>query len=306
MENTGIKYPGSIRIVAALSFAALLIVVAIKIMPDSQQVVLVQQPTSFSERQYINETDTDADGLPDWQENLIGTDPRNPDSDGDGSFDAVSDKKPLFSLQNTATNVSALTEGVGIANTISQRLLNEYELLKERDIYTSSQAELLGEKLAQEIRPNIVVTPYTADDLMVLNSSSKTAVEQHRETLKEVVAPFFNMTEPEFAIYGKFIETGDGGELQKLTTYAATYRTVAQDMLSTPVPNSLVDEHLEIINSLTLFATVLETMVAQAHDPFASLTLLTVYNRSETYVRESFASLSQEYRTRLFNQGNTL
>ncbi len=39
-------------------------------------------------------TDTDGDGLPDTAEALLGTDPQNPDTDGDGQNDKV-DPKPL-------------------------------------------------------------------------------------------------------------------------------------------------------------------------------------------------------------------
>lgn len=39
--------------------------------------------------------DTDGDGLPDTAEKLLGTDPRNPDTDGDGKNDKI-DPNPTF------------------------------------------------------------------------------------------------------------------------------------------------------------------------------------------------------------------
>ena len=35
----------------------------------------------------IDELDSDLDGLPDWKELILGTDTKNPDTDGDGTND---------------------------------------------------------------------------------------------------------------------------------------------------------------------------------------------------------------------------
>ncbi len=53
--------------------------------------------------------DTDKDGWLDWEEMQRGTNPNNPDSDGDGLVDSV-DLKPLMADKITAANVPLLQQ----------------------------------------------------------------------------------------------------------------------------------------------------------------------------------------------------
>jgi hypothetical protein len=44
---------------------------------------------NFAAVRYLGDADSDRDGLPDWKELSIGTDPQNPDTDGDGLADGA-------------------------------------------------------------------------------------------------------------------------------------------------------------------------------------------------------------------------
>lgn len=304
MENTGIQFPGSIRIAAAVSVAMLFIVTAVKWSPNHESpLIKIRESAPLSVRHYIDEVDSDGDGLPDWQETLTGTDIYNADSDGDGVPDTVSDASDTFLLSD---NTSPTTTDATLAGTIGSRLFDEYTLLKKRGAYTPTQASELGERLSKNIRPDIAVTFYAVDDLTVFDTTSKKTVEEHREALKVAVAPFFNLSEPEFAIYGQFMESGDSILLQKLTDHAEVYREVAEGVREVPVPKDLTSVHLEIVNSLLLFASVLDAMVHEADDPLASLALLGTYSQSELYIQAAFSALANEYRARLFNQLSAL
>ncbi len=66
-------------------------------------------------------TDTDSDGVPDVAEKTLGTDPNNPDTDGDGMND-LQDQKPVFA-ENPIKNDST-TEGFKITDALVENNLD--------------------------------------------------------------------------------------------------------------------------------------------------------------------------------------
>ena len=78
-----------------------------------------------------NEADADKDGVPDVAETTLGTDPRNPDTDGDGVSD-LQDNDPVFSenlIKNNSTQAGfKITEALVENNLdpITQKAVNDH------------------------------------------------------------------------------------------------------------------------------------------------------------------------------------
>jgi hypothetical protein len=67
-----------------------------------------------------NTTDTDSDGIPDSAEPLLGTDPHNADSDGDGQND-LADKDPMLAdnpIQESSTTVGFTISALLVENNV--------------------------------------------------------------------------------------------------------------------------------------------------------------------------------------------
>ena len=65
-------------------------------------------------------TDTDGDGIPDSAEATLGTDPNNPDSDGDGQND-LADQQPMFAdnpIQESSTTAGFTISGLLVENNV--------------------------------------------------------------------------------------------------------------------------------------------------------------------------------------------
>jgi ABC-type antimicrobial peptide transport system permease subunit len=304
VKNTGTQFSGSIRIIAALSVAVLFVAVGATLgSKDGVDRATAVIPTnlSLSERPYIEETDSDNDGLPDWQEALLGTDPNNPDSDGNGISDALEPKVSIATVLNEESG-SAQT----LADTIGNSLVGEYLYLKETDTYTPTAGERLGNNLAQKISFNTEFSPFIKDDMVIVNNTSKEAVESHRKALQKALDPFLDLTGAEVAIYAQFVAIGDRTALIELSKRALVYERAAKEILKIPAPVDVAETHLEVANALSFFSVVLNNMVAKADDPIASLALLRTYNQSEQYVQTTFNVLSVYYRSRLFEEQNIL
>ncbi len=79
-RDMGERFSGSWRIVAATLFSAVLIVGAYLVARSVQSPSLAQASEESALLQAIATKDSDADGLPDWEEALYGSDPRSVDS----------------------------------------------------------------------------------------------------------------------------------------------------------------------------------------------------------------------------------
>ena len=73
-------------------------------------------------------TDGDGDGVPDAAEAVLGTDPQNPDTDGDGQND-LADAEPIIAR----TNPIAATSAVKALEIVSAKVEDNYDLEAKRD-----------------------------------------------------------------------------------------------------------------------------------------------------------------------------
>src|SRR3989344_4031961 len=265
VENTGTQFSGSIRIVAALSVALLIAVIGAKWGTHQAPPTIVVRPTEqLSDRSYIPENDGDGDGVRDGLETLQGSSPH----------DATS---------KTATSTAQMTLGTSAAttsmsdNTLTQQTLNRmidgYLALKEQGLYTSESAQELGQSITAGIRITTPFTPFILNDLTITTDTSLNATMAHRANIQTVLRPLLTTRNPEIILYGRYLEQRD--------------------------PADLADTHLATINALTFFASVLDNMVARVEDPFASMALLSVFNRSEQYVETTLTKLADLYRIKL-------
>lgn len=284
---------GSLRIAAAFSVAILLVVVGTKMNPQETETPLVAQraPAYYlSPRAYIEETDIDKDGLPDWKEVLKGTDPANPDSDDDGVLDAEETASPRTAVDDGTDDV--------FTDRIISRIVEEYLSLKDRGAYTPERGRAAGQLIADEARIETPFTPYSERELTTVAVSVESA-SAHRSGLQVALEPLRSFREPELLIYGRYIETHDPANLEVLAKRADAYRTASRDLLDVPVPADLKDTHLAAANALSFFASVLDNMIVQVHDPLASVTILAVFTRSEDYLQSTIGKINDYHYDRL-------
>jgi len=284
---------GSLRIAAAFSVAALLVVIGTKMGPEETEILTVAQrePAHYlSPRAYIEETDTDEDGLPDWKEVLKGSDPSNPDSDDDGILDADETDSPRSLANDSEDDI--------FTDRIISRIVEEYLALKERGAYTPERGRAVGQLVADEVRIETPFTPYRESELTTVAVSIESA-SAHRSGLQVALEPLRSFREPELLIYGRYLETHDPADLEILAQRADAYRAASRDLLDVPVPTDLTDTHLAAANALSFFASVLDNMIARAHDPLASVTVLAVFTRAEDYLQSTIGKMNDYHYERL-------
>ncbi|MBI4068443.1 hypothetical protein HY413_03495 [Candidatus Kaiserbacteria bacterium] len=292
MENTGTQFSGSIRIAAALSVALLFAVIGAKWgTRNAPTPIIVKQPPVdlLTDRVYVSESDTDGDGIPDWLETLQGSDPRDPASSAASttlvSFDAFAATKLPDDDSLTAQTINRMVDG--------------YLALKDQGLYTPARAQELGQSIADSVHVTTPFTPYVMNDITVVADTSLDAALAHRTKMQAALRPLHTIRDPDILIYGRYLERKDPDDLAALSARAEEYRSVAQSIANIPVPKDFAETQLAMVNGLTFFASVIDNMVARVEDPFASMALLSVFNRSEQYVETTIIRLNDLYRIKV-------
>ncbi len=287
--ETGTQFSGSIRIAAALSVVMLLVVIATMSSAPAPQAAVPQQRLSLEQlkaRSFVQEIDTDSDGVPDWQEILLGMNVNSADSDGDGVWDGAEEKAPAIADTSITTDVL-------------HRLSDGYVALKNSGAFTPERGKEIASQITGDIRVVTPFNPHTAAELIVLPDTSAMAVSVHRAALQGALKPLLDIHEPDLARYARYLETNNESELTTIIDHAALYRQIANEIVAIPVPRDMQDDHLAAANALAFYASVLDTMIERANDPIASLATLPIYDQSEKYIATTITKITDHYIAKL-------
>lgn len=252
--------------------------------------------------QAIAQKDTDQDGLPDWEESLYGTSPSVRDSRELGMTDGEAVKKGLIVPQAvTATPSEATDESAPLTLTdiFSRELFLSYMSLKyQKD----------GEALTQEEMERLIKTVFVR--LQGANLVAVTRDEADIETTvssKEAMSVYAASAEAVFLAH----EPGDAGknELEHLKAAVAgdaaayaraaargqSYRDIAAGLMALPVPSTLVDEHLALVNALERLGTIVGEIAGIPTDPLGGILALRLHEDADRNVDAVFARIRIVY-----------
>jgi hypothetical protein len=191
----------------------------------------------------LTESDQDNDGLPDWEERFWGTDPENPDSNGDGISDGVEVTK-----KKETDGVSIDTQNLNETELFAQKLAKTGFTIGQAGEITEDGATLLGDKFLEDIK---AIKKYQVYDKSVIKSRGS-ASQKNIEAYAADVTKVMNVTkignDISVTITGKALQDGTPDELKRLDPIIAMYTKATADMLKIPVPVGFEQVHLDLIN----------------------------------------------------------
>jgi hypothetical protein len=179
--------------------------------------------------------DTDGDGLLDWQETLLGTDPRIPNS----KTDVPDSIREVVNLSKDSVTVEDK-----LALKVYQRLLTEP---KGNDITEALQAATSKEMLDYADSLDRQLTSYSIDDLNLVDNTSETEASYGSAVmaaLKPIRITPEKLAQINANLLSTDLTTPDIGFQKNLSGTLA-------NLLKMPVPLRYSDTHLLIINSVT-------------------------------------------------------
>ena len=207
--------------------------------------------------------DSDGDGLKDWEEQLWKTDPRNPDSDGDGTPDGVEikngrnptvagpndklDTETVVNKINTETE-SDLTE----TDKFSRDLFLKVVSAKEANAPPTQEdlANYMSTTIAEELKKQKLKN-FTESDFSVNAEENPEIVKEYGEKIAEVMKkkpP--QKLEYELAVFDRAQKNNDTKELEKLAPLIAQYQYIENSLLKMTVPKSALPKHISFTNGV--------------------------------------------------------
>lgn len=233
-------------------------------------------------RSYVELVDADQNGIPDWRDEL-----------------AIAGVAFATSTETASSTPSDPVSSLGTL--VFDAIASGYVALKQYDEYTPSRGEQLAETIAANLRAPNTFTPHTTDSLIIEEGeASLTRILQYRADMRLAVIPMIDWNaEPEFALFGRYIATGETVWLDKLGAIAEQYRKVESNMLNITIPASAGEVHLRALNAIAKYAETLERLIRFADDPIATAALLRTYNEDEREFFLAFDALAKYYVARV-------
>ncbi len=275
------KYLPSKKFLTALSIAVVVVLIAIILnywIPNITSYKSGDLATNTSASSSLtSNVDSDKDGLPDWLENLYGTDPKKADTDGDGTsdFDEIkANRDPLKA--NTAPVGQEPNDKIDpqiIAN--NQKISDEYQNLNStqkmaRDLMSNIIAsqpvngqmdqatiDALVDKSISDLPQKQFSGITKESDLNLISTDKKTLANNLLTYAKNYYVQtelFRKMMGQDLQIVNDSISVNKAPNKEKLLIIIGKYQDIINSLIKMPLPATSDSSgaicHLSIINSL--------------------------------------------------------
>lgn len=236
-----------------------------------------KKPERKQKENYLSK-DADEDGLKDWEEILLGTDPQNTDTDADGTPDGEEIKlrrDPKKSGPGDALAVSPTENATykalfDIASGLSgDSAVTEYRI-----------NEVIDAKLIETIKNAPPLTDaYSLKDISQMPDSEET-IREYANAVGNIFQNEFNQFEKgEMVVLRDIARRNAPEELIIFKKYENAYRSAVASLLQAPVPNSYAPFHVALLNNFNNLAQINAVFAIFKDNPLNSIIYINHYNK---------------------------
>jgi len=249
--------------------------------------------------------DTDGDGLYDWEELILKTDPKNPDTNNNGILDGKEYKNKKKYPELTYEDVDMLfglkrlskTGGGNITEALTQEAGLRYGLLaQDGAIDKDKLRENIVNGLAKDLPPTEERDIFTEKNITISQNTDTVATNTYTASVLLVFEKYASIYEYDpLALLKEWFETQDEEILKTLTSLATTYKNLSDEIGALKVPAHLVSVHLDLANGLNKTASALSNMATTPTDPIRGLRGGAEYLRNKKNRQNTIVALGTYY-----------
>ncbi len=305
------------RMFVATLFAAVLIVGSFVLARGIESPAVAQASAETALLQAIAMKDSDADGLPDWEEALYGADPQSSDSFKLGMTDgeavarglvvpkAIADIPTTSSSQTGAVVDPALppapAEGT-LTAAFAQNFFTLYLTAKQNNggaNLSETDLQNIATQALASLSAAVVAAPdfKSAKDISVSGSGSDAlmafAVSAEAILLKNTS----NASKSELLYLQDAVQNNDADALVRIVSLAKAYRDSAVGLSVLPVPAELAAADLALVNALMRVSQIASDFARVNSDPLATMLALQQYPQAVLALGNAFIHIGQIYKT---------
>ncbi len=211
------------------------------------------------QREYQDTKDSDGDGIRDWLEELIGTNPLVNDASSTPTLQKKASTTPF--VANTETKKFAISFFEDVLKTHGGKSLSDEE---KKAILDSSTGKFVSLSTS---------TLFTRSDITILAEGDSENIRSYGNIVgASILAGGANTkkVEPELVILARALSSDDAKDLADLAIIKAGYANIIEHTLATPVPEPLINDHLLLLNSLEAVRADIEGFQKTFSDPLVS------------------------------------
>lgn len=249
------------------------------------------------------DSDTDRDGLKDWEESLIGTDPQNPDTDKDNTNDGdeVTEgrdpKKPGPNDKNTAQNLISTTQTLDetLTDRVARDFFSRYVVAKQqnKDI-TPAEAASIAEQVVVNVPSTVQAKQYSPNDIITITDDSESIRLAYAKQMSDILVQNSpKITDNPLEIVARLIKDPTMEDQNKLTLVINSYKTIINKTLSVTVPRRVGPEHLVYLNTLSSIYSTLTEVQQINNDPIRGYVAFSYYSKYLIQLSISFQNLKK-------------
>lgn len=317
-RDMGERFSGSWRIVAATLFSAVLIVGAYLVARSVQSPSLAQASEESALLQAIATKDSDADGLPDWEEALYGSDPRSVDSFHLGMTDGEAVARGLI-VPKAIADISVATSSPAtddVANidsslppapadgTLTAAFAQNFFALYLAAKQNNGGADLTEadmQSIASDALKSLSAVARSAPDFkstkdIVVSGSGPAAMKDYAERADAVLRKnTTNATTNEIEYLKRVIVSNDATALPYIIAIAKGYRDSAVGLSMLPVPQELAVSDLALVNAMMRVSQAITDFARVEADPLTTMLALQQYPQTVASLGTAFIDISKAY-----------
>lgn len=204
--------------------------------------------------------DTDADGLKDWEEILVGTNPKDAKS-----------KTSLTSSASPTKNVTKSPEKLEPIDAVSREFFARYMELRQVGLSADqgSQQELV-QKTVEGIQLS-TSKDYLTPEIKVRADNSQDSIKRYGNDVAAVFKKYAIQSRNEGVIAKDALQKNDPEILKELDPVIESYRNIVNGLLAIETPQITSTMHLDILNGMNSALFVSQSFRKSALDPLVGL-----------------------------------
>ena len=243
-------------------------------------------------------TDTDGDGLKDWEENLWKTDIANPDTDGDGTPDgreveegrdpSVPGPDDAYRSRVTVVEQTASRETPDGEKNLTQRLGEiygaAYTILEERGELSATTRERLYEIFIENIQQTDAFKDkrivYLEQDLTVAKTPEE--IKNYKRALTDISRRYETKyrENPLVVLEEALSRQAVSDRRNELLGLSEAYGELARELSLVAVPADILETHLSLINAYESIRVAVKDMSYADTDPLRGLVGISNYQEN--------------------------